>query len=88
MGPEVTRIRTHHRGSRCPRTVSGWPGQSLPPGVFSQLSYAGPAGCVVTDLRGGQLEGGGGLIAAANAEAHQRLVALVAPHLEVIIDED
>lgn len=65
----------------------GGQGRACPPGVLAtELCRA--AGCVVTDLRGGQLEGGRGLIAAANAEAHQRLVALVAPHLEVIIDED
>ncbi|WP_292608039.1 inositol monophosphatase family protein [Nocardioides sp. REDSEA-S30_B4] len=40
------------------------------------------AGCVVTDLRGGQLEGGRGLIAAADADTHDKLVGLVAPHLE------
>lgn len=45
------------------------------------------AGCVVTDLRGRQLQGGRGLIAAADAETHHRLVALVAPHLAVILDE-
>lgn len=46
------------------------------------------AGCVVTDLRGGQLEGGRGLIAAADADTHHQLVGLVATHLEAIIDED
>jgi len=52
------------------------------------LELCRAAGCVVTDLRGGELVGGRGLIAAADAEAHQRLVALVAPHLAEIIDED
>lgn len=46
------------------------------------------AGCVVTDLRGGQLEGGRGLIAAADPDTHRTLVGLVAPYLEAIIDED
>lgn len=39
------------------------------------------AGCVVTDLVGGPIHAGRGLIAAADIETHRRLVALVAPHL-------
>lgn len=39
------------------------------------------AGCVVSDLSGGPLETGRGLIAAADADTHQKVVSLVAPHL-------
>lgn len=45
------------------------------------------AGCVVTDLRGGPLETGRGLIAAADAETHARLVGMVASHLEAMAQE-
>lgn len=50
-----------------------------------ELSRA--SGCVVTDLRGDRLEGGRGLIAAADPDTHHRLLAIVAPHLEAIINE-
>lgn len=43
------------------------------------------AGCVVTDLAGGPLEKGRGLIAAANAETHERLVELTRPHLNDVL---
>lgn len=46
------------------------------------------AGCVVTDLRGEQLETGRGLLAAADTETHAMLVALVAPHLEAITKDE
>lgn len=39
------------------------------------------AGCVVTDLSGGPLETGRGLIVGADPETHERVVRLVAPHL-------
>lgn len=39
------------------------------------------AGCIVTDLHGGPLETGRGLIAAADADTHQQIVSVVAPHL-------
>ena len=39
------------------------------------------AGCLVTDLAGEPLEGGRGLIIAADTETHRRLVDLVRPHL-------
>ncbi|GAA3656374.1 inositol monophosphatase family protein [Nocardioides ginsengisoli] len=39
------------------------------------------AGCVVTDLRGAPLEGGRGLLVAADATTHAELVDLVRPHL-------
>jgi myo-inositol-1(or 4)-monophosphatase len=52
------------------------------------LELCRAAGCIVTDLQGGRLETGRGLIAAADAETHHRLVSLVAPHLEAIMDED
>lgn len=39
------------------------------------------AGCVVTDLAGGRLYSGRGLIAAADPVTHARLVELVRPHL-------
>lgn len=41
-------------------------------------------GCVVTHLRGRQLEGGRGLIAAADADTHYEIATLVAPPLEAI----
>ena len=40
------------------------------------------AGCVVTDLAGAPLGTGRGLVAAADAETHARLVDLVRPHLD------
>ncbi|WP_237111798.1 inositol monophosphatase family protein [Nocardioides sp. WS12] len=39
------------------------------------------AGCVVTDLTGQSLEGGRGLIVAAETVTHQRLVQLIRPHM-------
>jgi fructose-1,6-bisphosphatase/inositol monophosphatase family enzyme len=42
------------------------------------------AGCVVTDLAGDPIHTGRGLIAAADAETHARLLELVAPHLEAV----
>lgn len=39
------------------------------------------AACVVTDLAGGPLEGGRGLVIGADLETHQRLVDLIRPHL-------
>lgn len=42
------------------------------------------AGCVVTDLAGDPLHTGRGLIAAADEETHQRLLALVGPHLAAL----
>ncbi|MDZ5621509.1 inositol monophosphatase family protein [Nocardioides bizhenqiangii] len=39
------------------------------------------AGCIVTDLAGESLVEGRGLIAAADAATHQRLVEIVRPHL-------
>jgi myo-inositol-1(or 4)-monophosphatase len=43
------------------------------------------AGCVVTDLAGEPLHAGRGLIAAADAGTHRRLVELIRPHLDVVI---
>lgn len=43
------------------------------------------AGCVVTDLAGGPLEKGRGLIAAADAQTHERLVELIRPHLAEVL---
>ena len=40
------------------------------------------AGCIVTDLEGNGLHEGRGMIAAADAATHQRLLDLVRPHLE------
>ncbi len=42
------------------------------------------AGCVVTDLAGGEVETGRGLIVAADAKTHQRLVEVVQPHLVAV----
>lgn len=39
------------------------------------------AGCVVTDLTGDELNAGRGLIVAADREVHERLVAIIGPHL-------
>jgi myo-inositol-1(or 4)-monophosphatase len=39
------------------------------------------AGCLVTDLAGGSVDAGRGLIVAVDAETHQSLVRLVRPHL-------
>ena len=43
------------------------------------------AGCVVTDLRGGTLETGRGLIASADPDTHERLLTLVAPHVDALV---
>lgn len=43
------------------------------------------AGCVVTDLAGEPLHDGRGLIAAADAATHQRLVEIIRPHLPVVL---
>lgn len=40
------------------------------------------AGCVVTDLAGGPLHSGRGLIAAADKATHADMVELIRPHLE------
>jgi fructose-1,6-bisphosphatase/inositol monophosphatase family enzyme len=42
------------------------------------------AGCVVTDLAGGPLHTGRGLVASADEQTHDRLLALVRPHLEAL----
>lgn len=42
------------------------------------------AGCVVTDLAGGPIHAGRGLIAAADETTHADMVALVHPHLEEV----
>jgi myo-inositol-1(or 4)-monophosphatase len=42
------------------------------------------AGCVVTDLAGGPLNTGRGLIAAADMETHEQLVEIIRPHLEAV----
>lgn len=43
------------------------------------------AGCIVTDLTGGALESGRGLIVAADSVTHERLVDIVRPHLESVL---
>lgn len=43
------------------------------------------AGCVVSDLAGERLEDGRGLIIAADVETHQRLVAIIRPHLADVL---
>lgn len=42
------------------------------------------AGCIVTHSSNGPLETGRGLIAAADAEMHKRVICLMAPHLTAI----
>ena len=42
------------------------------------------AGCVVTDLTGGPLETGRGLIVSADQETQERVVQLVAPHFDAL----
>jgi hypothetical protein len=59
-------------------------------GLLDQRTGAGidlcrATGCLVTDLSGQPLETGRGLIAAADAETHARLVAIVRPHLEAVL---
>jgi len=43
------------------------------------------AGCKVTDLAGDDLESGRGLIVSADAETHEQLVEIVAPHLDAAL---
>lgn len=43
------------------------------------------SGCIVTDLAGDDLESGRGLIVAADSDAHERLVGVVAPHLASVL---
>jgi myo-inositol-1(or 4)-monophosphatase len=45
------------------------------------LALCRAAGCVVTDLRGGPLHSGPGVIAAADAKSHAILLELITPHL-------
>ena len=42
-------------------------------------------GCIVTDLAGNALNQGRGLIAAADVQTHERLVTIVRPHLEAVM---
>lgn len=46
------------------------------------------AGCVVTDLAGEPLQGGRGLIIAADDETHQCLVDLIRPHLADVLSRN
>lgn len=50
--------------------------------VAAGIDLCRSAGCVVTDLAGAPLGTGRGLVAAADAETHARLVDLVRPHLD------
>ena len=43
------------------------------------------AGCIVTDLAGEPLHTGRGLIAAADNATHERLIALIRPHLDAAL---
>jgi myo-inositol-1(or 4)-monophosphatase len=43
------------------------------------------AGCVVTDLAGEPLEGGRGLVIAADVETHRQLVDIIRPHLADVL---
>jgi myo-inositol-1(or 4)-monophosphatase len=45
------------------------------------------AGCVVTDLRGAELETGRGLVVGADGPTHHQLLRIVAPHLEALAQE-
>jgi myo-inositol-1(or 4)-monophosphatase len=45
------------------------------------LALCRAAGCVVTDLRGGPLHSGPGVIAAADEKSHAILLELITPHL-------
>lgn len=67
-------------GRRAAYVTDGWLDGSVhfTPGI-ALCQAAGP---VVTDLAGGPIHSGRGLIAAADEETHARLLALVAPHLE------
>lgn len=48
------------------------------------IAVCGAAGCVLTDLAGDPLHTGRGLIVAADETTHERLLGLVAPHLEAV----
>jgi myo-inositol-1(or 4)-monophosphatase len=50
------------------------------------LALCQTAGCVVTDLAGDPLTKGRGLIVAADAQTHARLVDVVRPHLEASLN--
>lgn len=57
-------------------------------GLFSEnvhyaagIGICGNAGCVVTDLRGDPVEGGRGLLIAADEATHERLTEILRPHL-------
>ena len=49
------------------------------------LGICAAAGCVVTDLAGDPLHTGRGLIVSADAETHEQLLTLVAPHLRAVL---
>lgn len=66
-------------GRRAAYVTDGWLSGSVH--FTAGIALCQAAGCVVTDLAGGPVHEGRGLIAAADEETHERLVALVAPHL-------
>jgi len=45
------------------------------------IAISRAAGCVVTDFAGAEVESGRGLIVAADAATHERIVRLIGPHL-------
>jgi fructose-1,6-bisphosphatase/inositol monophosphatase family enzyme len=66
-------------GHRAAYVTNGWLEGSVHFAAGIALCQA--AGCVVTDLAGGAMAGGRGLIAAADEQTHARLLALVRHHL-------
>lgn len=66
-------------GRRAAYVTDGWLEGSVHFAAGIALCQA--AGCIVTDLTGGALHRGRGMIAAADAETHARVLALVGPHL-------
>lgn len=50
------------------------------------IAICAAAGCVVSDLAGAPVHTGRGLIVSADTETHQKLLALVAPHLRMTTD--
>lgn len=44
------------------------------------------AGCIVTDLAGGELQGGQGLVVSADEATHELVLAILAPYLRTVLE--
>lgn len=66
-------------GRRAAYITDGWLDRSVH--FAAGIALCRAAGCVVTDLAGGELHAGRGLVAAADAATHARLLGLIRPHL-------